>query len=160
MAMSEHQQNDQAASGRNGRGQLSWVRRHARGVVVGTIMGLGVMAIAGGGLGGYVAYVKQKAPPVVQDTAIPAAETIANAAETAARVVVGGPGSGDGAPVAAAGLSVISPGDGSMPTAPESGTPSVSIEIVSKDCKYSSSGLHSWEVFHDGSYWIGDYPVD
>ena len=85
-------------------------------------MGLGVMAIAGGGLGGYVAYVKQNTPPVVQDTAIPAAETIANAAETAARVVVGGPGSGEGSPVAAAGLAALSPGDGSMPTAPESGT--------------------------------------
>ncbi len=113
----------------NGSRIAAWIKRHTKGVVIGAIMGLGVMAIAGGGLGGYVAYVKQKAPAAVQDTAIPAAETIASVAETTARVVVGGPGGGERSPVAAAGLAALSPGDGSMPTAPETGTNTVEIRI-------------------------------
>ncbi len=117
----------------NGGRIITWVKRHTRGVVIGAVMGLGLLAIAGGGLGSYVAYVKQNAPPVVQDTVIPPVETIANVAETATSAVVGGPGS-ESAGAATAGFA-----------APPA-NPSVSL-MTANDSNPAVS-------FHDGPYHV------
>ncbi len=116
-----------------------WIKRHAKGVVIGAVMGLGLMAIAGGGLGGYVAYVKQKAPAAVQGTVVTEAPAlIVGGAETAARVVVGGPGSG------------------SAP-APEQAVPPVSLVIVEKNFQQASDGgPDTREVVTDGAYQINE----
>ena len=104
-------------------------------------MGLGIMAIAGGGLGGYVAYVKQKAPPAVQGTAVTEAPALIVAgAETAARVVVGG-----------------GPG-GNIPAVPEQAVPPVSLVIVEKNFWKGRDGVSpdSKEVIKDGVYQINE----
>ncbi len=124
----------------NGSRITAWIKRHTRGVVIGIVMGLGVMAIAGGGLGGYVAYIKQKAPPVVQGTAVTEAPALIVAgAETAARVVVGG-----------------GPG-GNIPAVPEQAVPPVSLVIVEKNIQKSTDGgPDAQEVIKDGAYQINE----